>query len=282
MSRQLTPFPIAPPEAGEADPAAEQFAAHAAAHQMSRQHRGRTITVAAVVAVLVLAAGSITAYMMLRHQPAAQHPAGSALQAGPAPSGTTDSGTASYVSDGQDLNLSFTYPAGWTATPASGGNADDQAITLTSPLVSIPAASGTAVTGKVAVSIRPGTAQLSELASGSATAAQASVQFAYATPTTSQHQYPYLTFVHLAGGADPNGAFDEVIITGITPFTAGQGITADSLGQLDPIISARFYQCAAEDCTGASATPLSVTNATWQTVTALQQTQAIFQSLRLN
>lgn len=190
--------------------------------------------------------------------------------------------TQQYVSNGSDLNLSFTYPSGWSATPTSGNNTTDQPITLTSPVTSITKDDGSSATGKVILTIRPGTAQVSELDPGTATVAQDSTQFAYSKPTPSQHQYPYLTFIHLAGGQNPTNTFDEVIITGISIFTKGTTLNADSLGQLDPIISARFYACTTTACDSSSATALSVTSTMWQNSTLLQQIQSVFASLQLN
>jgi len=187
-----------------------------------------------------------------------------------------------YVSNGKDLNLSFSYPSNWTVTPPTNSNPSDQPITVTSPLVSIPGANGQSSTGKVVVSIRPSGSTLNELSSGKAAAGQESAQIAYDKPTSAQHQYPYLTYLHLAGGANPTSSFDEVIITGVSSFPKDQVIVPASLSQLDPIVSARFYTCSDQTCTTASATPLSITNSTWQNDPVCMQTLAIFQSLQIN
>jgi hypothetical protein len=183
-----------------------------------------------------------------------------------------------YVSNGNDLNLDFDYPANWTVAPPSNDNSNDQTITVTSPLTSLTDASGTGVIGKVEVLVRPGSATLSEL-NGGATEAQNSTQIAYSQPTSDQHQYPYLSFLHL--GTGNSNSFQEVIISGESPYTAGQAIGSSDI-QVDPIISASFYNCAAQICTGTEATPLAITNDEWQSTPLYQQALAIIESMQLN
>lgn len=193
-----------------------------------------------------------------------------------------DSSTKQYVSNGSDLNLRFTYPASWSVTPPSNSNTNDQTITMTSPVQSMTDADGASVNAKAILTIRPGGAQATELASGTAVIAQDSTQIAYSAPTASQHQYPYLTFVRLAGGTASKNVFDEVIVTGITKFTKDQTLTAEGLSGLDPIISARFYQCSTDACSGAGASALHMTDAVWQNAALARQVSAIFTSLQLN
>ncbi len=242
-----------------------------------------------VVGVLAVGGGGVAAYWFAgrhTHPSSPSHSSHAAVQqqsVPPAPpSASTASSTKQYVSNGHDLNLSFTYPSDWTVTPPTGSNTSDQPITVTSSLQSITNNAGGTVTGKVVVSIRPGSAQVSELASGTAVVTQDSVQFAYSKPTASQHQYPYLTYIRLSGGATAANGFDEVIITGITKFMKGQNISAESLGQLDPIISATFYHCVSESCNGTGATTVSITNDTWLNAAIFKQVQSLFQSLMLS
>ena len=167
-------------------------------------------------------------------------------------------------------------------TPPSNDNANDQTITVSSPLVSIVNASGGTVTGKVVVSIRPGSSQISELNSGTATASQASIQIGYNNPLPNQQQYPYLTFINLNGGSNSAGVFEEVMITGLTQFTPGESVTPSTLGPIDPIISASFYSCTTQVCSGPNQAPLSITYATWQNTMVFQQVLSLFQSLQLH
>lgn len=243
--------------------------------------RSKPLLIGIVIVLLLGVAGGGAAYWWVKyyHKTLAKQPHTTPLV--PAPTPTNSNTLNQYVSNGQDLNLSFTYPSNWSVTPSSNSNPSDQPITLNSPLVSITNDKGTTITGKVVVSIRPGSAQLSELASGNAIAAQASAQFAYTKPTSAQHQYPYLTFIQLAGGSNPTSGFNEVMVSGITSFSKGQSITTNSLGQLDPIISASFYQCTGQTCNNAEQSPVSITNNTWQNGSVFQQVQTLFASLQL-
>lgn len=243
----------------------------------------KSMIIIAAIVLLALAGGA--AYWLISHrQPAKIPQPATSTQTQPTvtPDVAATSTMQQFVSNGKDLNLTFTYPSNWTVSPTSNNNANDGPITVASPLISTTSASNTAVTGKVIISIRPGSSDLPEFASGNATVAQGSVQFAYSKPTSTQHQYPYLTFIHLAGGSNPGGAFEEIMITGITSFAKDQGVTSGSFGQLDPIISAAFYACTTQACTGSGQTPLSITNSTWLNDDTFKQVLALFESLQLN
>lgn len=201
----------------------------------------------------------------------------------PVPTTTSSNTAGQYISNGQDLNLSFSYPSNWVVAPPSNDNASDQTITVTSPLMSIINSAGATVTGQVVISIQPGNTQMSGLASGNATAAQNSVQIGYSKPVASQQQYPYLTFINQAGGKDPTSVFSEVMITGLAQFNQGQPVNGGALaGTLDPIISASFYNCATQACSGSSQTPLYITNSTWLNTDPFLQVLSLFESLQLN
>ncbi len=255
----------------------------------STHHKTKLFVSLSVIALLVLAGGA-AAYWFTNHRGAAAQtglatpPSASSSSDQPTvPSGTQAPGTPTrYVSNGKDLNLSFSYPTSWTVTPPSNNNPNDQTITVTSPAVSMPSTNGQSVNGKVVVSIRPGGTTLDELASNHATAGQASAQIGYDKPTPAQHQYPYLTYLHLAGGANPNSTFEEVIITGGSSFAKDQVILAADLSLLDPIVSARFYTCSNQTCATTNSAALSITNSTWLNTDVCTQTLALFQSLEIN
>ncbi len=251
-------------------------------------HKRAILAIIIIIVVVVLLGGGAAAYWFVLRKPAPIQQQSSTTSGQQqtttqiTPDTTVDGGApGTYVSNGKDLNLQFTYPTSWTVSPPSNNNASDQTITVTSPLTSLDGTSGT-VTGKIVFSIRPGSAAITELASGNTTAAVASTQIAYAKPTKNQHQYPYITFLHLKGGQNPDGLFEEVMITGVNQFAKGQGLTSYSLAQLDPIVSAAFYQCSNQDCTGTAAVPLSITSSTWQNDDTFKQVEAMFESLQLN
>ncbi len=200
----------------------------------------------------------------------------------PTQNSSSQTNLVSYTSNGQDLNLTFSYPSNWTVSPPTNDNTSDQTITVTSPLTSIVDASSKTVTGKAVVSIRPGSAQISELSSGKAITPQSSIQIGYAQPLASQQQYPYLSFINLAGGTDANNGFQEVMVTGQQQFSQSENITTDELSGLDPIISAGFYSCSTQACIGNGEIPLSITMDTWQNSSPFTQVLAIIQSLQLH
>jgi hypothetical protein len=197
------------------------------------------------------------------------------------PSNTTGTIT-KYVSNGNDLNLALAYPNNWTVTPPSNDNPKDGTITLTSPLTTVINADNASVVGKIVIQIRPGTDTINELNSNSPITPIASVQIAYTKPTTNQTSYPYISYVHFSDGSKASGAFEEVIITGGLSFAIGQSISAEYLSGLDPIISASFYQCSTQSCTGASQGLLSININSWHNTTIFRQVLAIFESFQLN
>jgi hypothetical protein len=194
--------------------------------------------------------------------------------------GTDSDVTSQYISNGNDLNLSFAYPSDWGVTPASNDNSDDKTITVTSPIQMIIDSAGRTVSGKVVVTIRPLTTSMTELSGDQITAAQTSTQFAYANPTGSQFRYPYLTYLNLLGGSNASSAFQEVVITGNMSYTQGQSIMNGNIS-VDPIITASFDSCSTVACNG-TFDPLSITNQTWQNDNIFQQTESLFTSLALH
>lgn len=247
-------------------------------------HAGRKkyllLGVIVIIAVLIGAGAYLLFTRNSKPKPVAKTPVvvSTVVKPSDQPVSTT---TSNYVSKGSDLNLSFDYPSNWTVNPPSGANPTDQTITVNSPLTTIVGADGKSVVGKVTISLRPANAQLTELSSGVSTVAQDSVQIAYTKPTPAQYQYPYLIFIHLLGGSNPTSAFEEVLVSGHTKFAKNASIT-DSNIAVDPIITANFYSCKTNACTGSDAINLSITNDTWLNTTIFQQTLAVFKSLQLN
>jgi cytoskeletal protein RodZ len=283
MERQLKPFPGAQPTESEPPPAPVldgSLPRYQAPVKSKRSKKLKSwLPIIIVVLVIILAGGG---YLLIKHRTTPQTHKTTSLTIKPAPSSANQNSTSQYVSNGQDLNLTFGYPADWTVNPPTNHNPNDQTITITSPLTSLTSASGSTVTGKIVVSIRPGTATINELASGSVTAAQNSVQIAFTSPLPSQQQYPYLSFIYLAGGNNPSGQFNEVIVTGQMQFTQNEAVTAADLEQLDPIISASFDSCTTQACTGSGEVPLGISKDSWQNDNPLIETLNLIQSLQLH
>lgn len=253
----------------------------AATFRRPRKPRLTLRVIVAIVVLLIVLGGGGYWYAARRHHAPAK-PANATQPAAPKPAAATSGTTLHYVSSESNLNLSFNYPSTWTVTPATNTAAGTQPITVTSPLTTIPSAAGGNVTGKAVIDIRSDSSQASELNSGAATAAQAPVQYAYAAPAADQHQYFYVGFVHLSAGANPAGGFEEAIITGIVSIAQGQAVTPDTISGVAPIISASFYACNTQACSGTGATRLSITADTWNNAALFGQIQSIFESLQLN
>lgn len=189
--------------------------------------------------------------------------------------------TKHYVSSEQILNLAFDYPNNWQVSPATTTSSGTSNITITSPVTSITSANGQTVPGQVVVSVKPGSSQISELVVNSAVAAQSSAQIAFSNPTPNQLQYPYLSYIHLSSAPNPSGEFEEVMITGGTNFSQGQAVSSADLADVDPVISATFYNCSQNDCSSDNNT-LSISNDTWQNSAIFQQVQKLLESFVLN
>ena len=194
----------------------------------------------------------------------------------------TSTSTTNYISNGIDLNLSFDYPNNWTVTPPSNDNKTDQTITLTSPLSMITDADNNSVTGKIVIQVRSGTDTATELNSNSPITSLASTQIKYSEPTANQIVYPFVSFIHFNDGSKATGAFEEVMVTGGLSFSQGQSISAEDISGVDPIITANFYQCATQSCSGSSESLLSIDLNTWQNDTIFQQVLSTLESFQLN
>lgn len=243
-----------------------------------KKNKGLLITAVAIIA-LILIGGGLFLVLHKSPKPKGHISAQKIIQVAPS---NTPSNITNYVSNGNDLNLSFSYPNNWSVTPPTNDNKTDQTITLTSPLTTIINADNASVVGKIVVQVRPENVAASELNSNSPITSLASTQIAYSKPTSNQTSYPYISFIHFSDGAKATGAFEEVMITGGLTFTQGQTISAEDVSGLDPIISANFYQCAVQSCSGSSQSFLSINLDTWQNTTIFQQVLAIFESFQLN
>jgi hypothetical protein len=283
MERQLKPFPGAQPTEPEPSsaPILDGSLPHYQAPAKSKpsQKLKSWLPVVIVMLIVILAGGS---YLLIKHHSPPKIHKTTSLTVKPAVISTNQSSASQYVSNGQDLNLTFSYPADWTVNPPTNHNPTDQTITVTSPLTSLTSASGSSVTGKIVVMIRPGTATISELAAGNSTAAQNSVQIGFTNPLPSQQQYPYLSFIYLPGSNNPSGQFDEVMVTGLMQFTQNEAVTTADLELLDPIISASFYSCTTQACIGSGEVPLSISMSSWQNDNPFIQTLNVIQSLQLH
>ncbi len=186
-------------------------------------------------------------------------------------------GTNTYTSNETNLGLTLNYPDGWTPSPAATTASGTNNITIASPEKTFTDANGASIQGKAVVTIRSSSAGINELTSASATAAQASTQIGYTNPTSGQHKYPFITFLHFATGEKASGAFEEIMITGVTSFSSGASVSTGDLAGLDPIITVNFYGCTGSTCTA----PLSINNAEWTNNATAVEALNILESLQL-
>ncbi len=241
-------------------------------------HKRRTIIVFAVI-ILILVVGG--AWFLTKHKSGKLKNLSVTQTVEPATGGVSKS-TTTYVSNGNDLNLTFNYPSNWSVTPPSHDNSTDQTITVSSPLTSIFTATNSTVTGRVVMEVRPASATINELNANSPIEAITSTQIAYSQPTANQYQYPYVSYIHFSNGSNVSGAFEEVMVTGSQILTQNEPLSGDYLAGLDPIISASFYKCSNPTCTGSSQTPLSINGSTWQNAPIFQAVLTMFESFQLN
>ncbi|MFA5004438.1 MAG: hypothetical protein WC498_04150 [Candidatus Saccharimonadales bacterium] len=233
-----------------------------------------------LLAVLLLAGLGFGAYKLLSHKTTKASTKGNQSQNIPKPSEVTGNGLTTYTAPTDGLGLSFDYPSSWVVTPTSGQ--PGTTITATSLLVSLTDATGSKATGKVVVTVSASATNPTGKGPVAAKAAQDSVQYAYTAPTPIQHQYYYVSFLHFPNAAATVGAFEEVAITGINLMPKDTAITSDLLGSVNPVISAVFYKCSTQDCTGTGQSLLSISNSTWQSNATMQAVQKLFESFKFN
>lgn len=232
------------------------------------------------VILVIVVAGGFGSYKLFGHKKAtpAKQPVTSEQ---PKPDSVKNSGTSTYTAPEAGQNLSFNYPSSWQVTPASGQPGGT--ITVTSPLVSLNGASGTATTGRVVVQIRADNSKIDELANTTATTADDSLQYAYKSPTPNQHQYFYVSYLHFKDATtNTSTAFEEVVITGGSGLAKGTAVTTDSLGGVFPLITASFYDCQTQKCDAGGRTKLSVADTSLQQDQTLQAVLNLFESFQFH
>lgn len=198
------------------------------AHELHSSHKGggaKRWLLIGLIALAVFIAGA-GAFLLLTHK--------SKPKAASTQHQTTTTTSASQQSSNENgeagtfksatLNLSFSYPSGWTVKE----NSDKSEVTITSPQTSYTKKDGTATQGAFTVKMRHGTIpeQIQQVTT-KAVAVTDSLIIAYDKPTANQRQYTNVSY----GGADAN-TFNFFIVSGSAALKAGQafGYNVDLTG----------------------------------------------------
>jgi hypothetical protein len=72
------------------------------------------------------------------------------------------------------------------------------------------------------------------------------------------------------------------MITADQSFTPGEMMGAENISGVDPYISASFYQCLTQSCSGSNQKPLSISITTWQNSNTFKQVLTLLESFKLN
>jgi hypothetical protein len=139
-----------------------------------------------------------------------------------------------------NFNLSFDYPADWTASEDSA-----EEISVLSPGLKLKGADGKDVTGQIYFRISAKGQPLQGFESGNAIAVLDSQKIAYANPTQAQRASTYISFLRYA---DNSQGLDAVYITGDLGYETDQDILKTDIEQVDPIVSIEFYLCPESGC----------------------------------
>lgn len=168
--------------------------------------------------------------------------------------------------------LSFDYPDSWDVDET-----DPTALTVTSPVVSLQASTGTEQQGKVTMKIRAKNTTLAEFEAGDATATKQSELITYTKPTQAQRASTYLSFAAFAGATK---GLDALLITGDYGYQAGQAVLKTEISQIDPIISVTFDACADSGCS--EVTPMTLSLDQWSDPSFAGVIKAMLQSIAIN
>lgn len=136
------------------------------------------------------------------------------------------------------FSLDMEIPADWEVVDESGSGV----FTATSPNVSIPAAGGGTVTGKVTLSIRDKAQKLAEFDEGNAVAVIDSEKVSYSKPSSAQRGQTYLSYLAYPATAEKE-LINGIYITGDFGYQKDQAIPKADIQKIDPIISLSFKAC---------------------------------------
>ncbi len=251
--------------------------AHTQHNGRDRAGKKRWLVIGLITLVVITVAVGVALLLTHKKKPAdktqdaAQQTTASSSSASSANStSASGSNTAGGTYKSTTLNLSFTYPAGWTAKES----ADKAEVIVTSPSTSYTKKDGTAAQGVFTVKMRHGTIPEGiQQTTTKAVATAASLIIAYDKPTANQRQYTNVSY----GGADAS-TFNFFIVSGNAALKAGQamGYNVDLTGS-DAYMFAGGYGADANDTL--SFDPIATTS--YDTPT-FEAAMGIIKSLQIN
>jgi cytoskeletal protein RodZ len=209
------------------------------------------------IVVILAAIGGAGAYV-LQHKkhPAAPQPASNTnTTSSQATSQKLVAAVPTETYSSPTLNVTVRYPKSWSASEANSK------ITVASPTVLLPDASGQQTGGQVVLVIQPKQTSLPAFSGGNAQAVRDSEKLTYTNPSSMQRGQTYLSFLHYATSTAPSSGIDGLYVTGDAGYLAQQYIPKADILKGDPLVSVTFNKCT--DTTCSNPTSLSVASTAW-------------------
>lgn len=259
----------------------QQSAAHGTPEQPEHMHTAnfaggkprrsvkRWVVIGVVVAVV--AAATVSAYLLLKGKNTAQK-GGIATQQQPKERSKTPTMSESQASTlktykSTKLNIEFSYRTDWTLRET----ADKAEVILTSPAVTYAKKDGSSTEGVFTLKLRNGILpEAMKPTIAAAVAVKDSEVIAYSSPTDQQRQYTNLSF----GGN--GGTMNFVMVTGSVAFKAGEAFGSNIDTQGSVYMFAGGYGTDSNDALAFDAVPKESFNST-----VYQQAVKIIESLKV-
>lgn len=253
--------------------------------QQESKHRGkrkghRGVWISLLIIVVLAAAGGGYYYFWQRpaSQPTPQTAATKPTELAPKTTAPTDEqltpdNTQLYRSS--VFNLTLRYPAGWQTAELA-----DQ-FTVTSPVVSLTDAAGSATKGRIVMTVRQQQKQPPEFKGGKVVAVLESTKLQYTKPSGRQRAETYLSYLQYAA-TTTKGGLDGIYITGDYGYKYGQVMPLTDVAKLSPLIDVTFVSCADDACAPKAQQPLTLSSSAWQQDTTNRPTvEALLKSITI-
>jgi hypothetical protein len=234
--------------------------------RQKQKHTGRKVLTGLLVLIILAGGGTGAYWQFFRHKttPVAAHATTKAPATPPPAVQTID-----YTSNG--FGVTFKYPKGWAVTDNGATS-----VTILSPAMSLTAANGQKVSGKIVVVFQPQGQIPSAFGTADATAVLTSQSISYKEPTPDQAAQTYLSFVQY-NSTTTLGGLDGIYLTGNNGYQKNQTIPHADVAAVNPLVAVTFGQCTGTNC--ANVTNLTITSTSWNSSTFSAPILAILKSL---